>query len=124
MRGRWRRFVGAHLPDGTRGYFRPRVHTGPVQVEFTLYGTVRDAVGRKTLRRDLPQGTTVGEALHGIAEDHPEVAPLLFTEAGTLRSHVNVLVDGTNVRDRDGGETTLAEGSEVDVTPSVAGGRR
>ena len=48
------------------------------------------------------------------------VADLLFDERGTLRSLVNVYVDGVDVRDR-GGLGAPADG-EIRVVAAVAGG--
>jgi hypothetical protein len=59
---------------------------------------------------------TVEEALRGLP-----VADLLFDERGTLRSLVNVYVDGVDVRDRGG--LAAAPGGEIRVVAAVAGGR-
>ena len=58
---------------------------------------------------------TVEEALRELP-----VADLLFDERGTLRSLVNVYVDGVDVRDRGG--LGAAPGGEIRVVAAVAGG--
>jgi hypothetical protein len=59
--------------------------------------------------------TTVADALRQLP-----VADLLFDEHGTLRSLVNVYVDGVDVRDRGG--LDAAPGGEIRVVAAVAGG--
>lgn len=48
------------------------------------------------------------------------VSDLLFDERGTLRSLVNVYVDGVDVRERGG--LAAAPGGEIRVVAAVAGG--
>ena len=43
-------------------------------------------------------------------------------ERGELRPHVNVFVDGENVRFLDGLGTALGEGSTIVIVPAVSGG--
>jgi hypothetical protein len=58
---------------------------------------------------------TVEEALRALP-----VADLLFDERGTLRSLVNVYVDGVDVRERGG--LGAPPGGEIRVVAAVAGG--
>jgi molybdopterin synthase sulfur carrier subunit len=94
-----------------------------VHVEFVTHATIRDSVGQKRLEREFDAGTTVGEALSVLADDHESLGPLLFDGDGDLRPHVNVLVDEENVRNGDGAATVLADGSTVTLAPGVSGGR-
>jgi molybdopterin converting factor small subunit len=50
------------------------------------------------------------------------VADLLFNERGELRPHLNVYVDGTDVRDRGGLEGPLDGADEVRIVAMVSGG--
>jgi sulfur-carrier protein len=67
-------------------------------------------------RFELDAGT-VAEALRALP-----IVDLIFDERGELRSLVNVYVDGVDLRDRDGLETTLAGGEEIRLVGAVAGG--
>jgi molybdopterin converting factor small subunit len=52
-------------------------------------------------------------------------APLrrrLTDERGAVRRHVNVYLRDENIRDLDGVRTSLTDGDELLVLPSVAGG--
>ncbi|MBV9048161.1 MAG: MoaD/ThiS family protein [Solirubrobacterales bacterium] len=63
------------------------------------------------------EAETVGEALRSLP-----VADLLFNERGELRTHLNVYVDGTDVRDRGGMEGPLTGADEVRIVAMVSGG--
>ena len=72
------------------------------------------AQGRKGFDVD---GDTVGEALHALP-----VADLLFNERGALNQHLNVYLDGTDVRERGGLESPLAGVREIRIVAMVSGG--
>ncbi len=95
-----------------------------MDVEFVSYATVRDAIGTKSVTRDLPEGTTAEDALRDLAVEYEGLDSLLFTSDGEIRPHVNVLVNDENIRDRDGQATTLSAGDTVGLSPGVAGGGR
>ena len=63
------------------------------------------------------EAETFAEALHSLP-----VADLLFNERGELRPHLNVYVDGTDVRDRGGLEAPLSGANELRVVAMVSGG--
>jgi sulfur-carrier protein len=66
-------------------------------------------------------GSTVGEALDAVYEQHAELRARI-TEDGGLRRFVNVYVSGEDIRFQDGLETKLSDGDEVTILPAVAGG--
>ncbi len=67
-------------------------------------------------------GGTVGEALADLTARYPNIKKNIFTDAGKLRSFVNVYVNDEDIRYLDKDETEL-EGSEtVSIVPSIAGG--
>jgi sulfur-carrier protein len=63
------------------------------------------------------EADTVAEALRSLP-----IANLIFDEHGELRPLVNVYVDGVDLRDRDGLQTTLAGSAEIRLVGAVAGG--
>jgi MoaD family protein len=67
------------------------------------------------------EGTTVGEALDAVFDQHVDLRERI-TEDGGLRRFVNVYVSGEDIRFRDGLETELSDGDEVTILPAVAGG--
>ena len=67
-------------------------------------------------------GSTVGEALDAVFDQHVELRERI-TEDGGLRRFVNVYVSGEDIRFQDGLETELSDGDEVTILPAVAGGQ-
>lgn len=65
---------------------------------------------------------TVRAALAEIERRHPHLYRGVCDETGTVRRHVNLFVNSTNVRDREGLDTALSPGDEVIILPAVSGG--
>jgi molybdopterin synthase sulfur carrier subunit len=65
---------------------------------------------------------TVADALAALAARHGGVIDRVTDERGELRPHVNVFVDGENVRFLDGLGTELGEASTIVIVPAVSGG--
>jgi sulfur-carrier protein len=68
-------------------------------------------------RRFELEAATVAEALRSLP-----ISNLIFDERGELRRLVNVYVDGVDVRDREGVETTLAGDETIRLVGAIAGG--
>jgi molybdopterin converting factor small subunit len=93
-----------------------------VTVRVRLPGVLAEhAGGQRSLTLD-PSPETVGQLLDALEGRHPRLSRRLRDETGALRRHVNVFVDGENVRAASGLETRLGPDAEVQVLPSVAGG--
>ncbi|RQG93532.1 ubiquitin-like small modifier protein 1 [Natrarchaeobius chitinivorans] len=90
-------------------------------VTCDFYGTLRDAVGQKSVTHDVSDETTVGELLETIAEEHPELEEALFSD-GTLRETMNVSVNARHVRLDEGLETPVEDGDVIRAYPPVEGG--
>jgi molybdopterin converting factor small subunit len=65
---------------------------------------------------------TVGDALHGLVEEHPDLGKHLLNEQGKLRSFVNIYVGDEDIRYLDGENTELREGDTISIIPAIAGG--
>ncbi len=65
---------------------------------------------------------TVRAALEQIETRYPSLHRNLCDETGTVRRHINLFVNTTHIRDRDGLDTVLSPGDEVLVVPAVSGG--
>ena len=79
------------------------------------------AAGSTEVRVDGGCGT-VGAALRALAGRHAGVVDRVVDERGELRRHVNVFVDGENVRFLDGLATSVAAASTIVIVPAVSGG--
>ena len=72
---------------------------------------------------DLPvSAATVRAALGELERNHPSLYPNLCDETGSLRRHLNVFVNSSHVRDRNGLDTPLAPGDVVTILAAVSGG--
>ena len=65
---------------------------------------------------------TVSSVLDSLAAMHPALERRVRDETGRTRVHVNLFVDADNIRDLDGVETTVADGSDVSIIPAISGG--
>ena len=65
---------------------------------------------------------SVRAALDEIARNHPSLHRNLCDETGMVRRHLNVFVNTSHVRDRDGLDTALAPGDVVTILAAVSGG--
>lgn len=64
----------------------------------------------------------VGSALETLGMRHPHVLTRILTRGGEMRPHVNLFVNDTDIRHRQGLDTALNDGDLLMVVPSVAGG--
>lgn len=67
-------------------------------------------------------GTTVGDALAALGRKSPGALDRIVDEQGTVRRHVNIFVDGENIRFLDGLSTPAADGATIVVLAAVSGG--
>ena len=81
---------------------------------------LRDAAGGQTAAS--VEGSTVGEALDALYEQHGELRERIADGDGALRRFVNVYLKGEDIRFLEGLETPVADGDEVTILPAVAGG--
>jgi molybdopterin converting factor small subunit len=70
-------------------------------------------------RVEVEGKSTVGEV---VAALDPPLRRRLTDEQGAVRRHVNIYLGNDNIRDLDGLSTSLTDGDELLILPSVAGG--
>ena len=70
------------------------------------------------------KAATVGDALSHLVSQHPDLRRHLYTEDGKLRAFVNVYLNDEDVRYLQKDATTVNEGDNISIVPSIAGGRR
>jgi molybdopterin synthase sulfur carrier subunit len=93
-----------------------------MSVQVVLPGVLADLAGGSKHLDVQPEGGTLADLLDALAAEHPRLMRRIRDETGTVRRFVNVYVDGEDVRFQDGLATTVRDGAEVQVLPSVAGG--
>jgi hypothetical protein len=67
-------------------------------------------------------GATVRELLEGYFGAHPDVRGYVVDERGALRKHINVFVDGEQLRDRTRLSDAITSESQVYVMQALSGG--
>lgn len=65
---------------------------------------------------------SIRSALEQLEQRHPSLYGSVCDERGMVRRHVNLFVNTSNVRDRQGLDTPLVPGDVVTILPSVSGG--
>ena len=66
--------------------------------------------------------TTVEEALNELWQLHVGLRDRVVNEQGQLRTHVNIFVDGENIRRKQLLDTHISNQTEITILPSVSGG--
>jgi molybdopterin converting factor small subunit len=82
----------------------------PMIVRITFYSYFKDLTGVARTEETLPEGSTIGDLHHRLAERFPQLAPL---QKSTL------IAVGVDYQRRD---YSLKEGDEVSLFPPVQGG--
>lgn len=80
------------------------------------------ANGHSSVWVPLPGGSTIQDVLTHLGQEYPLLGRRLCDEAGMLRRHVNIYVDGDESRRLEGLSTPVWPGREVLIIASVAGG--
>jgi len=65
---------------------------------------------------------SVRAALEQLERSHPSLYRSICDETGTVRRHVNLFVNRSHMRDREGLDTTLVPGDVLTILPAVSGG--
>jgi MoaD family protein len=65
---------------------------------------------------------SVRAVLEELERRHPSLHRNICDETGTVRRHINLFVNTSHVRDRDGLDTALVPGDVVTILPAVSGG--
>ena len=65
---------------------------------------------------------SVRAALEELRRRYPALHRNIRDETGAVRRHINVFVNTSNVRDREGLDTALSPGDVVTILPAVSGG--
>ncbi len=106
---------------------------GPTDVVLVLPAALTDAAGGRHLLLLRPgkeprpghgaePGPAVADVLALLQMDFPGVYRRLCDETGDVRRHVNLYVNGRDIRDLAGASTILPGGAELLVLQSIAGG--
>jgi MoaD family protein len=92
---------------------------------FMIPGPLRELAGDQAeVRIEHAEGTagSVSEALSLLWARYPGIRDRVVTELGEVRPHVNIFVDGQNIRDAGGLEAPVKDGAEIYILPAISGG--
>ena len=71
----------------------------------------------------LPSGALVPQhALEELGRSQPSLYRNVCDETGAVRRHINIFVNTSHMRDREGLDTLLAPGDAISILPAVSGG--
>ena len=65
---------------------------------------------------------SVRAALEELERNHPALHRSVCDETGAVRRHINLFVNTSHVRDREGLDTALVPGDVVTILPAISGG--
>jgi MoaD family protein len=92
-------------------------------MQLNLYATFRLIAGKKTIVLDLPEGTTVRQAVQACVEQLPVLQSHWLDEAGTIHAHVHIFINGHDVQNMELKDDTPLQPTDVlDFFPPVGGG--
>lgn len=97
--------------------------SGPGVVRVRLPGVLRElAGGQREVAVEVPDGASVADVLDALGATRPLLARRIRDETGAVRRHVNVYIDGEDVRRGPGLSALVTAGSVIDVLPAISGG--
>ncbi len=91
-------------------------------MQWKLFADVAEAAGEREVSVDVDEDATVGDAVEALVAAHPDLRGRVRGEDGDVRPDVNVLHNGTDVRNESGLETPVEPGDELALFPPVSGG--
>ena len=83
-----------------------------------LFGNLRPPTGDPAIEI---QGKSVEELLHSLILAYPDLQTAIFSGEG-LQAHVQVMVNGRNIKLAAGLETAVTDTDEIAIFPPIAGG--
>jgi MoaD family protein len=93
---------------------------GTTTVKVFIPAPLRECCGGVSeLRLEAPD---VRAVLAELERRHPALYRSVCDDTGAVRRHVNLFVNSSHVRDREGLDTALAPGDNVTILPAVSGG--
>ena len=70
----------------------------------------------------LENVSTVEGALNQLNKDYPNLKEHIIDENGELRTFINIYINDTDIRDKQGVQSSLESGDDISIIPSIAGG--
>jgi molybdopterin converting factor small subunit len=93
-------------------------------VVFIIPGALRELTGNRSEVRVEAAAGPLSTALAHLWTECPAIRDRIMTELGRVRPHINIFVDGENIRFSGGLDTPVRDNAEIYIIPAVSGGRR
>ena len=91
-------------------------------VLFVIPGALRELAGNRDEVRIAGAAGSLSEALSRLWAECPAIRDRVMTELGEVRPHINIFVDGEDIRYAGGLDTAVRDGAEVFLLAAVSGG--
>ena len=91
-------------------------------MEWKLFADLAEIAGERSVSVDV-EGGTVEDALDALFEVHPGLRERVLSSDGSVRGHLNVLRNGTDVATEEGLSSPVEAADELALFPPVSGGR-
>ncbi len=91
-------------------------------VLFVIPGALRELTGNRDEIRVEHAAGPLSAALGQLWAECPAIRDRVLTERGEVRPHINIFVDGDNIRFSGRLDTPVRDGAEVFLVPAVSGG--
>jgi molybdopterin converting factor small subunit len=91
-------------------------------VLFVIPGALREFSGGRAEVRVEGAPASVAAALALLWQACPGARDRVMTERGDVRVHVNIFVDGVNIRHAGGLDAPVGDDAEIIILPAVSGG--
>lgn len=88
------------------------------KIKVRLFANLREFIKAKELEIE---GNTAAGVLETLCKMFPGLETLLFKD-GALSPYINIFLNGRNILESGGLETSLAPGDEMAIFPPVSGG--
>jgi molybdopterin synthase sulfur carrier subunit len=86
--------------------------------KIRLFANLREAAGSSEVEAS---GNNIHELLEDLMKKYPCLEDLVL-EDGNIKGHINILVNGDNIRHLNGPDTEVFESDEIVMFPPVSGG--
>jgi molybdopterin synthase sulfur carrier subunit len=91
-------------------------------VVFVIPGALRELAGNRAEVRVEDAAGTIRGALSRLWVECPAVRDRVLTERGDVRPHINIFVDGENIRAAGGLDAPVRDEAEIMLLPAISGG--
>ena len=93
------------------------------KIQVSFFGSLRNIAGHDPVEFELPAPVSVRDLIREILVELPGLDPELVNDQGELAAHINLLVNGRNVRFLDMDfDSLVAGGDQVSIFPALGGG--